>query len=133
MLHAQIYSTSSATYHSYSTGGVVHAPSATFRSTSARTHYSTHIRYSTAPMHVANGTIKTVASTITSIASDPLSNGFIPTHTQRAPGDGGIAPPDTLNSPLGDGCLEFLVVAIIYAIGLYLKKRMNDSCLNEGT
>ena len=62
MLHAQIYSTSSATYRSYSTGGVVHAPSATFRSTSTHVHRSHHKMYDTAPMQVANGAITTAAS-----------------------------------------------------------------------
>ena len=65
-LCAQIHSISSSRHHSYTNGGaMVSLPSYEFGSTSVYGNsVSRRSCYSTAPMHVANGTIKTMASTI---------------------------------------------------------------------
>ena len=64
-----MYTTSSASYHSYSTIGVATPPStASFRSTSVYREYgstalnTSSTSYSTAPMRVATGGISTIAS-----------------------------------------------------------------------
>ncbi len=70
--------------------------------------------YSTASMHVANGSIQTIASTLdgTTLADD---TGFIPTAPQR------IAPPT--EAPLGlgwDALILLLLIATAYA--LYIRR-----------
>lgn len=64
-IQAQIYSTASKRYHTYTSTGVALYPDIyKFRSTSI--YGITNSRsYATAPMQVANGSIKTVASSIT--------------------------------------------------------------------
>ena len=64
-IQAQIYSTASKRYHTYTSTGVALYPDIyKFRSTSI--YGTTNSRsYATAPMQVANGSIKTVASSIT--------------------------------------------------------------------
>ena len=64
-IQAHIYSTASKRYHTYTSTGVALYPDIyKFRSTSI--YGTTNSRsYATAPMQVANGSIKTVASSIT--------------------------------------------------------------------
>ena len=123
-LQAQIYSTSSATHHSYSTGGTVVAPSPVeFRSTSV---YNSTLRptnqqkcYSTAPMNVANGSIKTIASTVMGGVLTDENTGFIPTGPQRAPG---VPKPQ----PIGDGWDVALLLTLLcagYALYCYKKNK----------
>ena len=129
MLQAQLYRSSSATYHSYSTSGTLHVPVASFSSTS--TYMQNHIVkgnvvYSTAPMRVANGTVTTVASTIQSgILADEQD--YAP--VSRMPGRRNtMAPPDDTTEfvPLGDGwdvALLLLLSCAIYAIYISRKQQ----------
>ena len=128
MLHAQVYTTSSATYRSLCGGGMAVQPStATFRSTSSYAGRSSVARvapsraYSTAPMYMANGTITTVASQLQGgeLAETPSSsNGFSP--KQRAVIPGVPYPPQ----PLGEGWDVALLLSLLclgYAV--YLKRK----------
>ena len=128
VLHAQVYTTSSATYRSVCGGGMAVQPStATFRSTSSYAGRSTVARvapsraYSTAPMYMANGTITTVASQLQGgeLAETPSSsNGFSP--QQRAVIPGVPYPPQ----PLGEGWDVTLLLSLLclgYAV--YLKRK----------
>lgn len=127
MLHAQVYTTSSANYHSVSSGGMVSLPEASsFRSTSAyamrTSDYTVTPRtYSTAPMRMATGTISTVASQLTGVLAE---ESYGPNNDLRGPrkgpGSGGIAPPDT---PIGDGWDVVLLLALLcLAYGIYLRR-----------
>lgn len=128
MLHAQVYTTSSATYRSVCGGGMAVQPSTTtFRSTSSYAGRSSVARvapsraYSTAPMYMANGTITTVASQLQGgeLAETPSSsNGFSP--QQRAVIPGVPYPPQ----PLGEGWDVALLLSLLclgYAV--YLKRK----------
>ena len=126
MLHAQLFTTSSATYRSISNGAMASQPTTSaFRSTSAYTgrgsavQESPSISYSTAPMRVANGTITTVASQLTGgglADEDDSPTGYIPTRPKRVPGV-----PDTV--PLNDGWDVAILLAIMcLAYGIYLRR-----------
>ena len=67
MLQAQIYTTSSASVRSYSTGVCSHTPVVSFKSTSAYVQNQivpANSSYATAPIQVSNGVIRTVASSL---------------------------------------------------------------------
>ena len=127
-LQAQMYSTSSRTHRSYSTGGTIAVPShVEFRSTSV---YNSNIRpntqqkcYSTAPMQVANGSIKTMASSISGgVLTAEKSTGYIPTGPQRAPGT-------PRPQPIGDGWDVALLLGLLcagYVVFRYRKQRENQ-------
>jgi hypothetical protein len=125
-LQAQIYSTSSATHHSYSTGGTVVAPSPVeFRSTSTYNSSSTYSsRYSTAPMQIANGTVKTVASSIQGgVLSDKTNSSTGP---QRIRGRQNTMAPPTETAPIGDGWDVALLLTLLcagYAVYCYKKNK----------
>lgn len=130
LMHAQLFSTSSYEIHSYGGGGSGSSamPSSTMRSMTTYTNSCTPItiststtisNYSTASMRMANGTIQTVASTLsggiladeTGFTSDAGDTGFIPTGPQRS-----IAPPD-VDAPLHldwDALLFILLLLIPY-------------------
>ena len=122
-LFAQIYTTSSSNYRSYTTsGGLLDPPSVEFHSTSpfGKT-LSRGKTYSTAPMQVANGTITTVASTIQGGAlTDDLNTGgtgYIPQN------DNPVIPgvPDT---PLGGGWDVMLFLGILCMLYVsYLRRK----------
>ena len=127
MLHAQLYRSSSATYHSYSTGGVLQAPVDPFRSTSAYVQnqmVKSRIAYSAAPIRVANGTITTVATTIQSgILADEQDYAPVSRVSGRR---NTMAPPDDTTPfvPLGDGwdvALFLLLSCAIYT--LYISRK----------
>lgn len=125
MLHAQLHTTSSATYQSYSSAGewAEHPAPYQFRSTSNHIQRTHAIAYSTAPMQVANGSITTAASKLQGgILADETnpSTGYIPHRPQRSLGAGGIAPPQPLNETW-DLWLAMAVACLIYA--LYRKKK----------
>ena len=128
MIHAQIYTTSSVKLRSYTNGGGIVAPtSVEFRTTSVygnsiaqKRSYST-----TAPMQVANGSIKTIASTVTGgvlLENSNSSGGYIPPITPVIPGV-----PDT---PIGEGWDVALLLAVLcvgYVVRRYLTlKQVND-------
>lgn len=108
LMHAQLFSTSSYEIHSYGGGGngfasmSSSAKSGTTSFSGSSAASTTIGNYSTAPMRMANGTIQTVASTLsggiladeTGFTSDAGDTGFIPTGPQRS-----IAPPD-VDAPL---------------------------------
>lgn len=125
MLFAQLHTTSSATFHSYSHTGwrddYVQDPlSYQFRSTSMQVQCNKDITYSykTAPMQMATGTITTVASQLKGgVLADEivLSESFIPTNPMRkGPGDGGLEPPSS--SPLSETWDLWVVMALICTI-----------------
>ena len=137
MLHAQLYRSSSATYHSYSTGGVLQAPVDPFRSTSAYVQNNivkSSIAYSTAPIRVANGTITTVASALQSgVLADEQD--YAP--VSRMPGrrnSNTMAPPTDTDPfvPIGDGwdvALLFFILCMGYII--YLKRKEKRVEIND--
>lgn len=130
-LQAQMYSTSSRMHHSYSTGGTVEAPShVEFRSTSV---YNTNIRktqqkcYSTAPMNVANGAVKTIATSVQGgVLTDDANSTTGPQRIQNRRNT--MAPPT--ETPIGDGWDVALLLALLcigYVVKRYLTlKQVND-------
>ena len=130
MLHAQVYTTSSATYHSIGTSGIAAQPTTTFRSTSnyarggSAVQTTSSVSYSTAPMRMANGTITTVASqlkggVLTGGTDSPT--GYIPTRPQRVPG---------VPLPIGDGWDVALLLAILcvgYVVWKYMLVRRSNN------
>lgn len=125
MSHAQVYTTSSATYRSVFGGGIAVQPTTpTFRSTSSFadrssvTQVAPSISYSTAPMRMANGKITTVASQLkgeilTDIPSS--SNGFSPKQRAVIPG---------VPLPLGDGWdVALLLSFLCLGYAVYLKRK----------
>lgn len=136
MLHAQIYTTSSATYHSYSVGGYENrANTCQFRTTSPQIQQNHTNTYSTAPMRVATGTVSTVASQLQGgISADEFARKQYITRAKKAgPSSGGPPPPDTSDDggtggdtpmPIGEGwdvALLLLILCIGYA--LYLRRK----------
>ena len=92
MLQAQVYTTSSATYNSYSNGGWVEAPASfQFRSTSKYIQSSQAVVYSTAPIQVSNGAIRTVASSLEGGKLAEEQTAYIPTIRNRQ--NSTMAPP----------------------------------------
>jgi hypothetical protein len=127
VIHAQIYTTSSVKLRSYTNGGGIVAPtSVEFRTTSVYGNSIAQKRsYSTAPMQVANGSIKTIASTVTGgvlLDNSNSNGGYIPTITPVIPGV-----PDT---PIDDGWDVALLLALLcvgYVVRRYLTlKQVND-------
>ena len=131
MLHAQVYTTSSATYHSIGTSGMASQPTSTsFRSTSSYARSASAVQttpsvsYSTAPMRMANGTITTVASqlkggVLTEGTDSPT--GYIPTRPQRVPG---------VPLPIGDGWDVAMLLAILclgYVVWKYMSVRRSNN------
>lgn len=131
-LQAQMYSTSSHTHRSYSTGGTIAVPShVEFRSTSV---YNSNMRpntqqkcYSTAPMQVANGSIKTMAS---SIQGGVLTNSehIGPSRIQGRQ-NSTMEPPIDTTAPIGDGWDVALLLGLLcagYVVFRYRKQRENQ-------
>lgn len=126
MLQAQIYTTSSATYRSCSTGGWMDKPSVyQFRTTSFYVQRNGVIQYSTAAMTVANGSIKTVASKLQGgISADEFASEQCITPKRMGPSGGGIAPPPP--QPLAlewDVCLLLLICSACYALYIYRNRK----------
>lgn len=132
-LLAQIYTTSSAVYKPF--GGSAYSgssiPEATnFHSTSTYIHndqrtITLHATYAPTEIKLANGAIRTVATNITveneTVASN--STGYIPTGPMRAPGSGGIAPPDTPLELGWDVAILLLFCCLVYAV--YVRRTTN--------
>lgn len=123
-LRAQLFSTASSRYHSYSNGGVAVVPSYQFHSTSrfgttiAKKEYS-----STAPLFVANGTVKTIASSVKGGVllgnTNDSSEGFIPITQDNSPIIPGV--PDTPIEGGWDVALLFAILCVAYAI--YIRRQ----------
>lgn len=131
---AQLFTTSSSTYRSYGGGGDISiatpyssGSNSFMRSNSQFANSSSNHAYSTAPICIANGSIKTVASTLEGgILSD--ETGFIPTTPQNnsttTNNNGTIAPPQFAPLHLDwDALLFILMLAILYPI---LKRRTSS-------
>ena len=127
MLHAQLFTTSSATYRSISNGAMASQPTTSaFRSTSAYANRNSAVQVassifsSTAPMHVSNGSITTIASQLQggAIADESVSyEDNMGSGPRRAPWV-----PDE-NVPLGDGWDVAILLAIMcLAYGIYLRR-----------
>lgn len=128
ILRAQIYTTSSATYHTVSSDGIIpRLDPLPFRSTSA---YAVHgnitrrvqsVSYSTAPMCVANGTITTIASQLRGGMISDESVTYVadmPSGPRRAPWV-----PNENDTPIGDGWdVAILLVLLCIAYGIYLRR-----------
>lgn len=115
-------------YHSFSTGGVANAPaSVEFRSTSSYSSSTTSsISYSTAPMHMANGTVRTVASSIQGGVLSEEPTGY--TDPNRIRGRQNTMAPPTETAPLGDGCDVAILLAIMcLAYGIYLRRNATSN------
>jgi len=132
-ISAQLFSTSAGEFHSYGTTGNMVLPASEthgraiyMNSTSSYSGTTTTLStYSTASMHVANGSIQTIASTLdgTTLADD---TGFIPTAPQR------VAPPT--EAPLGlgwDALILLLLIAAIYALYLRKKRHIHQPAASE--
>lgn len=135
LMHAQLFSTSSYEIHSYGGGGngfasmSSSAKSGTTSFSGSSAASTTIGNYSTAPLRMANGTIQTVASTLsggiladeTGFTSDAGDTGFIPTGPQRS-----IAPPD-VDAPLHLDWDALLFIFLLLIPYLYLvdKRRIS--------
>lgn len=132
---AQLFTTSSSTYRSYGGGGDISiatpyssGSNSFMRSNSQFANSSSNHAYSTASICIANGSIKTVASTLEGgILSD--ETGFIPTTPQNnsttTNNNGTIAPPQFAPLHLDwDALLFILMLAILYPI---LKRRTSST------
>ena len=129
-LRAQLFSTASSRYHSYSNGGAAVAPSYQFHSTSifgttiAKKEYS-----STAPLFVANGTVKTIASSVKGGVllgnTNDSSEGFIPITQDNSPIIPGV--PDTPIEGGWDVALLFAILCVAYTI--YIRRKANKQIL----
>lgn len=118
-LSAQLHLNSSATYHSYSTSGThLILPTLEFQSTSTYGKFIKREReYTTAPMYVANGTIKTAASSIKGGVLLGESDSDTPAIIPVVPGV-----PDT---PIGEGfdvMLFLLFLCVVYVVCLVRKR-----------
>ena len=128
-LQAQIYSTASSRHRTYTNGGVVIVPAPLeFQSTSL---YKTSTRkksYATAPMQVANGSIRTVASSVTGGVllennTNTGDNGYI------QPGENGAVIAGVPDLPIGDGWDVALLLGLLcagYVVFRYRKQRENQ-------
>ena len=121
MLFAQIHTTSSATYRSHTTsGGMATLPVSDFRTTSVYGRSMATTRtYSTAPMNMANGMVRTVASSLNGgvlLGSSDTNTGGETTIIPVIPGV-----PDTPLTMGWDIILFMGLLSILYAI--YLKRK----------
>ena len=119
-LSAQLHLSSSATYNSHSTSGTYFVlPTLEFQSTSTYGRFIKREReYTTAPMYVANGTIKTVASSIRGgVLLGASDSDTPPTIIPVIPGV-----PDTPLSTGWDVLLFLGLLSILYVI--YLRCRI---------
>ena len=127
-LQAQIYSTASSRHRTYSNGVVIGPAPLEFQSTSL---YKTSTRkksYATAPMQVANGSIRTVASSVTGGVllennTNTGDNGYI------QPGENGAVIAGVPDLPIGDGWDVALLLGLLcagYVVFRYRKQRENQ-------
>ena len=128
-LQAQIYSTASSRHRTYTNGGVVIVPAPLeFQSTSL---YKTSTRkksYATAPMQVANGSIRTVASSVIGGVllenkTNTGDNGYI------QPGENGAVIAGVPDLSIGDGWDVALLLGLLcagYVVFRYRKQRENQ-------
>ena len=133
---AQLFTTSSRSIHSYGGGGsaAIATPYSSgggsfMRSNSPFATSSSTNAYSTAPIHMANGSIKTVASTLQGgILSD--ETGFIPTtpqdNTTTTNNNSTIAPPQFAPLHLDWDALLFILLLLIPYLYRVEKRRISN-------
>ena len=127
-LQAQIFSTASSRHHSYSTGGAAVAPSTyEFQSTSVYGIANSR-KNATAPMQVANGSIRTVASSVTGGVLLGNSNGDNNNTNYIPPGEqnNGAVIAGVPDLPIGGGWDVALLLALLcvgYVVKRYLSVR----------
>ena len=126
-LQAQIYSTSSSRHHTYTSGGVAPAPATyEFQSTSRFRATSSNNSYATAPMQVANGSIKTIASSVTGGVLTDNDGGSIP---PAIGGDNGAVIAGVPDLPIGEGWDVLLLLAMlctIYVVRVTYKRKKEE-------
>ena len=131
-MQAQIYSTACGKYHTYTNSGVLVEPTPfAFRSTSIYGYRTPRRKmYSTAPMQVANGRVKTIASTITGGTlsqnnSNTLTNtGYIPLNNGQDQNTAVIS--GTPDTPIGGGWDVVLLLGLCcggYVIYIYRTRK----------
>lgn len=131
MLQAQVYTTSSATYRSISNGAMASQPTTSaFRSTSAYANRNSAVQVassifsSTAPMHVSNGSITTIASQLQggAIADESVSyEDNMGSGPRRAP----WVPDENENVPLGDGWdVAVLLALMCLGYAIYVRRKV---------
>lgn len=121
-MQAQIYSTASRKYQTFSTSGVTSAPSMyEFQSTSIYGEKNKS-SFSTAPMQMANGSIKTIASSVTGgVLTNNNEGGYIPPETGNNQGAVIAGVPDL---PLSDGWdVALLLSFLCLGYAVYLKRK----------
>ena len=132
MLYAQLYTTSSASDCSYTTeewnGG---SSNFQFRSTSMSVRQNNVKAYSTAPIHIANGSIHTVAS---GLQAGKLSDeqDVYASMTKMRDRRNTMAPPTDTDPylPLAfdwDVVVLFLLCSVIYAFFIYRKRKSTNA------
>ena len=129
-MQAQIYSTAYGKYHTYTNSGVLVEPTPfAFRSTSLYGCRTPRRKmYSTAPMQVANGSVKTIASTITGgTLSKNNTNmitdtGYIPLNNGQDQNTAVIS--GTPDTPIGEGWdVAVLLLMLCIGYGAYIKRK----------
>lgn len=129
-LQAQIYSTASSRHRTYTNGGMMLAPDPLeFQSTSIYKPTNRKKSYATAPMQVANGSIRTVASSVTGGTLLGNSNGSLDGngntgYIEPGEGNGGAVISGVPDLPIGDGWDVALLLTLLCAgYALYCYRR----------
>ena len=131
-LQAQIYSTASSRHRTYTNGGMMLAPDPLeFQSTSIYKPTNRKKSYATAPMQVANGSIRTVASSVTGGVLLGNSNGDNNNTNYIPPGEqnNGAVIAGVPDLPIGDGWDVVLLLAILcvgYVVWKYMSVRRSN-------
>lgn len=128
-LQAQIYSTASSRHRTYTNGGVVQTPvTYEFQSTSVYGTFTRKKSSATAPMQVANGSIRTVASSVTGGVLLGNSNGDNNNTNYIPPGEqnNGAVIAGVPDLPIGGGWDVALLLALLcvgYVVWKYMSVR----------
>lgn len=131
-LQAQIYSTASSRHRTYTNGGVVQTPvTYEFQSTSVYGTFTRKKSSATAPMQVANGSIRTVASSVTGGVLLGNSNGDNNNTNNIPPGkqNNGAVIAGVPDLPICGGWDVALLLALL-CVGYVVKRYMSVKRLN---
>ena len=129
-LQAQIYSTASSRHRTYTNGGMMLAPDPLeFQSTSIYKPTNRKKSYATAPMQAANGSIRTVASSLTGVLLENKTNttgGYIPPGEQN----NGAVIAGVPDLPIGEGWDVALLLALL-CVGYVVRRFITVKRLNR--